>query len=249
MVPSQSLVKRGTMKTSLLLAVPSGSPGEKEKFHSVFGDPERVKRNSKELFTQRKKVLEAPLGVGVDAWRLCSQSGGSWPEPRARLSQPGWARPCGAERSGAHGGSRGQRGPAAPRRAGNRSEGGGISSPRLQQLNSLAATLRAGEEDGLCQGCRYRCKLNSYHRRVTLCSFPRADSCSRKHMLRLLRLKGRTAEILFIDAIGRCSAFNVCPVRAGIASLLTMTTYLITCCVHNALYIRYTSPFPFGFGA
>lgn len=48
----------------------------------------------------------------------------------------------------------------------------GISTLRLQQMNSLTTTLRAGEEDGLCQGCRYPCKLNSYHRRVTLCSFP-----------------------------------------------------------------------------
>jgi len=68
-------------------------------------------------------------------------------------------------------------------------------------------------------------------------------------VLRFLGLKGRTAEILFIDAIGRCSALNVCPVRAGIVSLPTTTMYLITFCVHNALYILYIPPFPFGFSA
>lgn len=84
---------------------------------------------------------------------------------------------------------------------------------------------------------------------MTLCSFHWADSCSTKHMLRLLRLKGRTTDILFIDAIGRCSALNVCPVRAGIVSLPTMTTYLITFCVYNTLYMLYISPFPFGLSA
>lgn len=60
-------------------------------------------------------------------------------------------------------------------------------------------------------------------------------------MLKLLRLKGRTSEILFIDAIGRCSALTVCSVKAGIVSLTT-TLYLITFCVHNELYILYISP-------
>lgn len=79
---------------------------------------------------------------------------------------------------------------------------------------------------------------------MTLCSFPWAGSCSRKHMLGLLRLKGRTAEILFIDAIGRCSALNVCPARAGIVSLPATSTYLITFCVHNALYILVSLSLP-----
>lgn len=93
----------------------------------------------------------------------------------------------------------------------------------------------AGTGDGLCECYPCQCKLSSHHHRVTLCSSPGADSCSRKHML---RLKGRTAEILFIDVTGRCAALNACPLRAGIVSLPTMAAYTITFCVYNTLYIH-----------
>lgn len=91
----------------------------------------------------------------------------------------------------------------------------------------------AGIGNGLCEGCWCQCKLSSHHRRVTPCSSPGADSCSRKHML---RLKGRTAEILFIDVTGRCAALNACPLREGIVSLPTMAVHTITFCVRNTLY-------------